>query len=129
MPPFAPSSAPSRPSHRFRNVSYFQYRLSTFLPDAGSVRTSRPQTTPTFGSRNHRTRFRIAPGSVNVFASESITTSPRSSGIDSFRTVALPRRSGYSSSRTPRSAYRRTIVAVPSLHPSVATTISSRPAG
>src|SRR5438046_2406001 len=64
MAPFDPSSAPRRLSHFFRNVSYFQYRLSTFRPVRGSLRTSRPHTTPTSGSANHAASRQAGVGHV-----------------------------------------------------------------
>src|SRR5205823_5840044 len=109
MAPLEPSSAPSRLSHFFKNVSYFQYRLSTFRPIRGSVNTRRPHTTPTVGSRNQLARRSAALACVNELASESMTTSLDSFGITSFNTLALPRRMGNETSLTPNRSYSRTI--------------------
>ena len=81
MPPLAPSSAPSLPSQRFRNVSNRQYMLSTFDPVTGSVSTSFPQTTPTCGSLEPADEAAERAASIIVLASDRTAISPGSFGM------------------------------------------------
>ena len=75
------------PSETSRTSSTDCRRYDRFVDRKGLTGRKRPR------HRDRQTRWRVgaASAAICVFASESMTTSPRNRGTDSFRTVAFPR--------------------------------------